>query len=371
MIGAIIVLVAVSKVPVARLVGSRRQTVVRALIGAAAVLLAVGLLGLVAAVGNPVTWAVEPARELGRGRQRPRPFRRARLEQPHGLVGRGMAGLSRQPGGGTGASTFEIARKRVRADAAERQCAAQRSAAASVGHRASRLSARHGVRRRRSLSGSRATLGRLDPDERAAAVGLVALPFAFGLHALVDFDLDFLAVAAPTMLVSAVAARRRAARCREGRPDRGARGRSWRRSPLLWVLVAPALSSRSVEAAYRREQTTASFDAAALRCTTRSAAESRSHPNRSMRERPLRRRPATPPRPRRSTSRRRDCSRRTPLRGTSSGCSGTSPGDLCGAYFALNAAYTLDPKSSLFYVGSELDRARDAVNDPTNPACGR
>jgi hypothetical protein len=44
---------------------------------------------------------------------------------------------------------------------------------------------------------------------------------------------------------------------------------------------------------------------------------------------------------------------------------------LCGAYFALNAAYTLDPKSSLFYPGSELDRARDAVNDTANPACGR
>ena len=46
-------------------------------------------------------------------------------------------------------------------------------------------------------------------------------------------------------------------------------------------------------------------------------------------------------------------------------------GDLCGAYFALNAAYTLDPKSSLFYQDSALDRAKAAVNDPKNPACGR
>ena len=42
-------------------------------------------------------------------------------------------------------------------------------------------------------------------------------------------------------------------------------------------------------------------------------------------------------------------------------------GDLCGAYFALNEAYTLDPRSSLFYPGSELDRARDAVNDNDEP----
>jgi len=46
-------------------------------------------------------------------------------------------------------------------------------------------------------------------------------------------------------------------------------------------------------------------------------------------------------------------------------------GDLCGAYTALNAAYTLDPKSSLFAPGGALDRARDAVNDPNRPACGR
>ena len=46
-------------------------------------------------------------------------------------------------------------------------------------------------------------------------------------------------------------------------------------------------------------------------------------------------------------------------------------GDLCGAYYAFNAAYTLDPKSSLFYEGSDFDRAKAAVNDPKNPACGR
>ena len=48
-----------------------------------------------------------------------------------------------------------------------------------------------------------------------------------------------------------------------------------------------------------------------------------------------------------------------------------SLGDQCGAYFALNAAYTLDPRSSLFSPGSALDIARAAVNDPADPACGR
>ena len=41
-------------------------------------------------------------------------------------------------------------------------------------------------------------------------------------------------------------------------------------------------------------------------------------------------------------------------------------GDECGAYQALNAAYTLDPKSTFWSPGGPLDVARDAVN---NGAC--
>jgi tetratricopeptide (TPR) repeat protein len=61
-------------------------------------------------------------------------------------------------------------------------------------------------------------LRRLDGQERAAAVALVALPAVYVVHALVDYDWDFLAVTAPTMLsvgvlagagLPAVAARRR------------------------------------------------------------------------------------------------------------------------------------------------------------------
>ena len=41
---------------------------------------------------------------------------------------------------------------------------------------------------------------RLDGAERAAAAALVALPAAYLVHALVDYNWDFLAVTAPTML---------------------------------------------------------------------------------------------------------------------------------------------------------------------------
>ena len=46
-------------------------------------------------------------------------------------------------------------------------------------------------------------------------------------------------------------------------------------------------------------------------------------------------------------------------------------GNQCSAYFAFNAAYTLDPRGSRFSAGGPLDIARAAVDDPENPACGR
>jgi Tfp pilus assembly protein PilF len=46
-------------------------------------------------------------------------------------------------------------------------------------------------------------------------------------------------------------------------------------------------------------------------------------------------------------------------------------GNQCSAYFALNAAYTLDPKSNRFTSNGPLAEAAAAVNDPENPACGR
>ena len=93
----------------------------------------------------------------------------------------------------------------------------------------------------------------------------MALPLAFGLHALVDYDLDFLAVAAPTVLVSA-------ALLGAGRPRRDGRGEGSSRPgavvgavAAIWVLVAPgaldALGRRRVPAERRRRD----LDAAAAR----------------------------------------------------------------------------------------------------------
>ena len=160
------------------------------------------------------------------------------------------------PAGGTGALTFEIARKRVprqRRRTSASRTACRCSCSPTPACRGSLLGAR--ARRRRSRSGSAPRSAGSSPDERAAAVGLLALPVAFGLHALVDYDLDFLAVAAPTALVSA-------ALLGAGRPGRrGARrgrcvavGGVLGGAAAIWVLAAPALSTRSVDAAYRQSR---------------------------------------------------------------------------------------------------------------------
>ena len=200
-------------------------------------------------------------------------------------------------------------------------------------------------------------------------MGLLALPLAFGLHALVDYDLDFLAVAAPTALVSA-------ALLGAGRP---AVGGAWRDSP-------PG----------ERRRRRGCGDLGARRARALDPRRRHRDPTERCRQ------------PRRGRASARRAQGLNPLspeplfaRATVAGLAGDTPaadafyvkatrlqpenpatwyqlgifryiaGDLCGAYFALNAAYTLDPKSSLFYEGSALDRARAAVNDPENPACGR
>ena len=90
--GGIAALALVALVPVDRLVSTRRRAVVRGLVGAAALVLVIGIVGLVASVGNPFIWAGDQL-AARRGRERLDARRQSRDKQPHGLVGRGVAGL--------------------------------------------------------------------------------------------------------------------------------------------------------------------------------------------------------------------------------------------------------------------------------------
>ena len=106
---------------------------------------------------------------------------------------------------GTGSGTFEIARKRYRSDARN-------------------VVQPHSVPLQQLADGGVVALGlfialilaagatciaalrRLEGGERGAAVALVAAPVVYLLHALVDYDWDFLAVTAPVMVALGVLA---------------------------------------------------------------------------------------------------------------------------------------------------------------------
>ena len=241
----------VALVPVERLVATRRRDVVRALVGAVALVAVAGALGLVASVGNPFTWAADQIG--GSGEVVNDPGRLGSLETNNRTVWWGEAWqvFRAHPAGGTGARTFEIARKRYRDDAANvtEPHSLPLQLLSDTGLPALLL----GLTLVVGLGlGLRATVRRLEPGERAAAVGLVALPLAFGLHSLVDYDLDFLAVAAPTALVSG-------ALLAAGRPSAIVRSRAIVTAGAVvgalvavWVLAAPELSARSVARAYRQ-----------------------------------------------------------------------------------------------------------------------
>jgi len=368
-VGTITVLVLVARVPVSRLVATRRQEVVRGLLGAAAIAVAVGLLGLVLSVGNPFTWAASQIG--GSGEVDNRPGRLGSLETNNRTVWWGEAGqvFRANPAGGTGAHTFEIARKRFRTDAQNvsepHSVPLQLLSDTGLPGLVLGLVFVVGL-----VLGLRAAIGRLEPDERAAAVGLLALPVAFGLHALVDYDLDFLAVAAPTALVAA-------ALLGAGRPAAAARSRAFiavsavlGAGAAIWVLAAPALATRSVDTAYRQGDTgdLSAAAASARRAQSlnplspeplfaRATIASLARDNRAAEafyEQATRLQPENP-----ATWYELGLFRQLAL------------GNQCSAYFALNAAYTLDPSSILFYPDGPLDVARAAVNDPVKPACGR
>ncbi len=367
-VGAVVVVLLVLLVPVERLVGRRRREVVRGLVGAVALVLVVGTVGLVLSVGNPITWAGDQLG--GSGQVVNDPGRLGSLETNNRTAwwGEAWSIFRASPYGGTGAATFEIARRPYRDSALN--VTEPHSVPLQLLAETGLPGFLCGVVLAVALGfGLRAAIRRLGPEERAAAVGLVALPFAFGLHALVDYDLDYLAVVAPAALVAG-------ALLAAGRPPLVARSRilvpvgaSVATLAAVWVLVAPALATRSMNAAYREA------DAGDLAAAAASARRAESlnplspeplyvratvaglggddRAAESFYEQATKLQPRNP-----ATWYELGLFRQLAL------------GDQCGAYFALNAAYTLDPSSSLFYRNGPLDVARAAVDDPETPACG-
>ena len=255
------------------------------------------------------------------------------------------------PAGGTGAQHLRDRPQAVPGRRPERDRAAQRPDAAALRHGPAGASSWRSCSSSASGSGSARPSGGSSPEERAAAVGLLALPLAFGLHALVDYDLDFLAVTAPTALVSAalLAAGRPAAVARAGASSRAAR--SLAAVARSGCSRAPALSARAVDPAYRRAEAGDSPRRpprrAARRASTPSHRSRSTHAPPSRRSRETTRRGGGLLRAGDAAAAREPCdlvrARHLPP---------ARAGNQCGAYFAFNAAYTLDPKSSLFRRGA-------------------
>ena len=261
---------------------------------------------------------------------------------------------------GAGAWTFEIARKRYRADArtvaqphsVPFQQLADGGIAALVLYAA--LVAAGALLCVRPLR-------RLDGAERAAAVALVAVPAAYVVHTLVDYTWDFLGATAPTMFALGVLAS-------AGRPAAGRRAR-----PLLGVgavLVAvgvlvsfasPRVAERSVREASR----------------ARERGDLELAVDRAERARTLNPLSVEPLFALARIEERRgrvddaeqlyvDAVELQPENPETWYTLGLFEFEvrrhLCAAYRFLNDAYTLDPVGRQWVPGGELDQARDAVN---------
>ncbi|MDQ3381067.1 MAG: hypothetical protein M3546_12240 [Actinomycetota bacterium] len=260
---------------------------------------------------------------------------------------------------GTGAGTFEIARKRYRSDARN-------------------VSQPHSVPLQQLADGGVVALAlfsalvlaggatcvsalrRLEGEERAAAVPLATAPAAYLVHALVDYDWDFLAVTAPVMVALGVLAAVGVAQgARRVRPVLGL-GAFLLAAVLLVSFASPRLAERSV-----REST---------RALGGDLARARDRADRARLFNPLSIDPIF------ALARIRE--RQSLERGAEKTyveaveLQPENPEtwyalglyeyqvrrNLCAAYRFLNEAYTLDPVGDQWNDGGELDIARAAVN---------
>jgi len=261
---------------------------------------------------------------------------------------------------GAGAGTFEVARKRFREDA--RNVVQPHSV--PLQHLADGGIAGLGLFLALVLAAAVAcicALRRLLDSERAAAAALVAAPAAYVVHALVDYNWDFLAVTAPTMLALGALA---------GAGRDSAPGRRRPLAALGVILVAalvlasfssPRLADRAQRESTRelaagdpeqaREQALwARFFnplAAEPLLALARVAERRGRVLRAEREyiRAVELQPENPE-----------------LWYTLGLFQFDVRDNMCAAYRYLNEAYTLDPVGNQWVDGGPLDVAKDAVN---------
>ncbi len=206
----------------------------------------------------------------------------------------------------------------------------------------------------------RDALRRLAGPERDAAAALAAVTAVYGLHALVDFSWDFLAVTAPVLVAAGVLAA-------AGRPLVAPPARPFAAAALVAVVLGslvslgtPWLAERSLDevsrhldagdpvaaaAAARRAH---ELDPLSIEPFLKLAGVEAIRGNARAARRAFGRAVATQP--------------ENPETWFALGSYEFGNDNFCNAYVHLNEAYTLDPASRRWVQGGPLDLARDYVN---------
>jgi hypothetical protein len=357
--GAVLAAVLAWRIDVQHLASAYPRRVRNGLAGAAAAVAVIGVLGLVVAVGNPVSWAGD---QVSGGECANDPGRLAELcanNRPSWWKD-AFEVFGDHPVAGTGALTYEIARKRVRDDGTPvlQPHSVPLQLLSDLGIVGLALGLGFGAC---VAVGVVSALRRLDGSEREAAVALACVPVVFGVHALVDYDLDFLAVTAPALV--ACGALLGAARpvARAGGPFLTAAAVVAVAAAAAVVLVSPALAERDVD------RSTRLLDEGRLTAAANAADRARSLD-------PLALDPVYAAAAAADRAGNTDLARALYRKATDMQPENPEPWialglyelaarqDMCSAYAALNAAYTLDPNGRQWVPGGPLDQSRDAVN---------
>ena len=368
LLGAAVVLVAALRVPVERLAAHDPARVRRALTGGLALLVVVGLVGFVATVGNPVSWLGD---QVSTGECQNSPDRLGTFCDNNRIAWWGDAvQIARDhPVVGTGAGTFRVARLRVRSEAspAPQPHSLPLQILADLGLIGLAIG---GVLVVGAVGVGRRALARAEGDDVDATTLLAIVTLGYGLHALVDYDADFLAVTAPFALAlgALVAAAAEPARTiKLGVSTMVATVAVC--AAAVGSLALPELASRAVERGY------AALDAGDIVTAARKARDARSLNPLSPASIVLQSDIAEDADDHAAAAARlREAAELQPENPKGWVALGLylyatlDPPDLCGAYHAFNAAYTLDPLGPAGEQGGPLDVSREAVN---NGACER
>jgi hypothetical protein len=357
--GGVAAVALVLVLPAERLVLRNRRRVAGWLAGAALAVLVCASIALVAAVGNPVSWAGD---QVSSGECVNNPGRITDLcaNNRPAWWGDAVEVFRDHPLAGTGALTYEIARKRVRDDGTPvlephsvplqllSDLGAVGLALAAVFVGAVAVGVRH-------------ALGRLKGQEREAAAALACLPVIYAVHAIVDYDLDFIAVTAPTLVACGTLLGAARPRSRPGTPLITAAAAAVAAVAVVAVLVTPSLAQRYVD------RSTRALDEGRLTSAAAAARRARSLDPLSLD--PVFAAAAAADRAGDTDRARALYQRATEMQPENAEAWITlglyelaARGDMCSAYHAFNAAYTLDPNGRQWVPGGPLDVTREAVN---------